>query len=55
MEKNKRDVIKLGRVLVLTNWGGFAAKGANFSGNLSFFDSLPDGCDLTSKSKNSVY
>ena len=35
MEKNKRDVIKLVRVLVLTNWGGFAAKGANFSGNLS--------------------
>ena len=33
--KNKRDVIKLVRVLVLTNWGGFAAKGANFSGNLS--------------------
>ena len=35
MEKNKRDVIKLVRVLVLPNWGGFAAKGANFSENLS--------------------
>ena len=35
LEKNKRDVIKLVRVLVLPNWGGFAAKGANFSENLS--------------------
>lgn len=33
--KYKRDVIKLVRVLVLTNWGGFSAKGANVSGNLS--------------------